>query len=66
MFSQKIILAIYVDIFKNIDTSYIIPDKKNEKIENNNTYYLFINTTISSSCGKGQYYDPTKYFCMCD
>ena len=54
-------IAIYVDIFKNITTTYIIPDKKNEKIENNNTYYLFINTTISSSCGKGQYYDPLKY-----
>jgi hypothetical protein len=46
------ILAIYIDIFKNIDTTYIIPNDKNERIENNNTYYLFINTTISSSAAK--------------
>ena len=59
-FSKKLILAIYIDVFKNIDTTYIIPNK-NEKVENN-TYYLFIPTTISSSCDYGEFYDPLKYF----
>ena len=56
------ILTIYVDIFKNIDTTYIIPNDKNEKIENNNTYYLYIPISISSSCSYGQYYESSQYF----
>ena len=59
-FSKKLNLAIYIDIFKNIDTTYIIPNNKNEKIENNNTYYLFIPSKIASSCDYGEYYDPSK------
>ena len=60
-FSKKIILEIYVEIFKNVDTTYIIPNNKNEKIENNNTYLLFIPILISQKCGLDQYYDPSKY-----
>ena len=62
-FSKKITIAIYFDIFKNIDITYIIPNHKNENIENNNTYYLFIPTTIASSCDNGEYYDSSKYIC---
>ena len=60
-FQTKLILAIYVDIFMNTNTTYIIANGKNERIENN-TYYLYIPTTISSNCGEGQYYHSSKYF----
>ena len=43
------------------DPTKITANGKNEKIDNN-TYYLYIPTTISSSCGEGQYYDSSKYF----
>ena len=59
-FSKRMNIAIYIDIFKNIDITNIIPNNKNEKIENNNTYYLFIPTSIASSCYEGEYYDPSK------
>ena len=62
-FSKRLILAIYTDIFKNVNTSNLILDNKNEKIEND-TYFLFINATISSSCDEGQYHDSNKYFSL--
>ena len=61
-FSTKLILAIYVNFFTNMTGfTKIIANGKNEKIDNN-TYYLYIPTTISSSCGEGQYYYSSKYF----
>ena len=50
-----------MNFFTNINTTYFIANNKNEEIENN-TYYLYIPTTISSSCGEGQYYLSSKYF----
>ena len=58
--SQKLILAIYIDVLKNIDKTYTIPIK-NEIIDND-TYYLFIPLSFSQNCNSGQYYDPIKYF----
>ena len=63
-FSKKFILAIYIAIFENNNSTYITANYKNEKIENNNTYYVFIPASVSSSCNDGQYYDSSQYFLL--
>ena len=54
---------VYVNILQKVDKNYIIPTK-NEMIDENNTYYLFIPINLSRNCSLGQYYDSSKYACI--